>query len=220
MIMLENVSFTYPGRKGKKAIENISLEFKENRFYAIYGPSGSGKTTILSLLGGLDVPSKGYVKMDEKNIKEIGKELRRNYVSYIFQDYKLFGYMNALENVLVALSISKPRLNKEAARSVAVEKLRELGLTSDEIYRKVSRLSGGQQQRVAIARALVTDATYILADEPTGNLDDENTEHIIKILRTLVDVYHKCVVVVTHSEQVRNAVDICYRIKDGHLIDA
>ena len=218
MLILNDVTFRYPGRKGKIAIENITLEFQPGVFYAIFGPSGSGKTTILSLLGGLDVPTNGKVTLDGIPTQQIGgKQLRRNKVSYIFQDFKLFPYMTALENVLVALSISKPELKGEAAREKATETLHSLGLTDDELHRRVSRLSGGQQQRVAIARSLVTDSAYILADEPTGNLDDENTELIINTLRELTVKYHKCVIVVTHSTKVRDAADVCCNIKNGHV---
>lgn len=221
MLKLEHVTFQYSGKKKKTAVEDVTLEFEEGVFYAIFGPSGAGKTTILSLLGGLDVPTSGDVTLDGVSVKDIGgKFLRRNQVSYIFQDYKLFPYMTALENVRAALSISKPEMTDKSARELAVETLDQLGLKEDEMNRRISRLSGGQKQRVAIARALVTDSHYILADEPTGNLDDENTDIIIELLHELVAKYHKCVIVVTHSEKVRNAADVCYNIRDGHLYES
>lgn len=219
MFELEHVTFRYPGRKAKTAVNDITLNFKEGVFYAIFGPSGAGKTTMLTLLGGLDRPTEGSITLDGRSLDEMnGDQMRRNQVSYIFQDYKLFPYMTALENVLVAFHISKPELSREKAKEKAVNTLKQLDLEADEIMRKVSRLSGGQKQRVAIARALVTDSRYILADEPTGNLDDENTEIIIRILRELVEKYNKCVIVVTHSEKVKKASDVCYNMRDGRLV--
>lgn len=216
MLELEHVTFRYPGREPKTALKDITLKFEEGLFYAIFGSSGAGKTTMLTLLGGLDQPTEGSIMLDGKPVAEMkGDWLRKNEVSYIFQDYKLFPYMTAMENVLVACHISKPKLSRDKARALAMETLKQLDLEEDEIMRKVSKLSGGQKQRVAIARALVTDSRYILADEPTGNLDDENTGIIIRILRELVEKYNKCVIVVTHSEKVKNAADVCYHIADG-----
>lgn len=220
MLSLDHVSFCYPGRKNKNVIEDISLEFSLGKFYSIFGPSGSGKTTVLSLLGGLDRPTKGDVIMDGVSISDIGgRKLRQNHVSYVFQDFKLFPYMTAVENVLLAMSISKPHMKKSEAGTIACTSLKRLGLDEEDFDRKVARLSGGQQQRVAIARTLALDVDYILADEPTGNLDEDNTDVIIDIFRQLVNEYNKCVIVVTHSAKVRDSSDICYNIVDGKLVD-
>lgn len=222
MLKLNHVTFRYPGRrgKGKAALQDVSLTFQPGVFYAVYGPSGSGKTTCLSLLGGLDVPTEGTVELDGVSVQSIGgHQLRRGTVAYIFQDFKLFPYMTALENVLTALQIAQPNLDKATARSKAVNALESLGLTPEEQNRRASRLSGGEQQRVAIARALVTDATYLLADEPTGNLDEDNAERIVAILRSLVEEQGKCVIVVTHSKEVRNAADCAYALREGRVAE-
>ncbi len=220
MLRLNKVTFYYPGRRGKRklALQEVDLCFEPGHVYAIYGPSGSGKTTCLSLLGALDVPMEGTVELDGVPLSEIGgNELRRSKVAYIFQDFKLFPYMTAVENVLTALHIARPELEKEEAKSLAVARLTEVGLTEDEQNRRVTRLSGGQQQRVAIARALVTDATYLLADEPTGNLDGDNAERVFAILSNLAHEYNKCVIVVTHSKVVRDAADFRFLLKDGRV---
>lgn len=220
MLELKNVTYQYSsGRKNKKfAINNLSLQFNMNTFYTIFGPSGSGKTTCLSLLGGLDRPNAGKVLLDGETIENISGNLyRKKYVSFVFQDFHLFMHMTAMENVLIALKISNPKMGKLDMIKKANDTLRILGLEEQEINRKVSKLSGGQMQRVAIARALAVDAPYILADEPTGNLDCANTDNIISILRDLVDKFGKCVIVVTHSLKVRDASDISYVIEDGKL---
>ena len=181
--------------------------------YALFGPSGSGKTTCLSLLGGLDEPDFGKVLLDGKDIKEIGPEkLRREHVAYIFQDYQLFPYMTALENVMVAERISHGKSKKSAMKERCSGFLAQLGLTKAEMNRKVTELSGGQQQRVAIARALVTEAEYILADEPTGNLDKENTAKIVEILEGIAHDQGRCVIIVTHSGYVKGQCDTVYEL--------
>ena len=222
MLELRNVRFQYKLKKGKQkvALDDVSLRFERGVFYSIFGPSGSGKTTCLSLLGGLDIPTSGDVLIDDKPIREIGyNNLRRTTVTYVFQDYQLFSHMSALENVLTAIKISNPKMDKSEAIDKSTEVLLSLGLDKQEISRSVTQLSGGQKQRVAIARAIAADADYILADEPTGNLDYENTEMITDLLRDLVENHNKCVIVVTHDRAVQNSSDISYVIKGGKLAE-
>jgi putative ABC transport system ATP-binding protein len=222
MLELRNVSFQYKLKKGNVlvALDDLSLEFRQGVFYTVYGPSGSGKTTCLSLLGGLDAPTSGEVLIDGRPIKDVGyNDLRKSMVSYVFQDYQLFSHMSALENVLTAMKISDPGTEKKAAKNKAMDILLSLGLDERDVTRSVTKLSGGQKQRVAIARALAVDSGYILADEPTGNLDTENTENIIGILRDLVEKYNKCVIVVTHDKTVQDASDVSFVIRDGRLAD-
>lgn len=217
MLELRNVTYGY--EKNEKVLQGVSLTFAPGKFYTIFGPSGSGKTTCLSLLGGLDTPQQGQVLLDGRDIKEIGYNyLRKKVVCYVFQDFHLFTHMNAVENVMAAISIADKHVRKKEAERKALEALLALGLEEKDLKRKVSKLSGGQQQRVAIARALAVDSSYILADEPTGNLDAGNTENILCILRRLVDEYGKCVIAVTHSLKVRDASDICYEFGDGGRI--
>lgn len=220
MLELKNVTYEYQlkHRTKKVALKDISMRLEKGKFYTVFGVSGSGKTTCLSLLGGLDIPTSGKVLLDGQDVMQIGlSQLRRQYVSYIFQDYQLFTYMTAAENVMTALDIAHPEMTVQDMKEKAVAVLCELGLTENEINRKVTQLSGGQMQRVAIARALAVDAQYILADEPTGNLDENNTDIIITLLRKLTDDWGKCVVVVTHSRRVQEASDVSFILDDGKI---
>lgn len=201
---LQNVSYSY--EKGKPVLSNISIALEAGKMYAVLGPSGSGKTTLLSLLGGLDTPTQGEVLFDGENIAAKGLEYhRRNHISLIFQSYNLIDYMTPIENVQLTA--------KQDAASV----LERLGLKKDEISRNVLRLSGGQQQRAAIARALASDAPVILADEPTGNLDEAAAREITAVLRESAHTFGKCVVVVTHSGEVAKQADVVLEIRSGHF---
>lgn len=201
---LQNISYSY--EKGKSILSNISAELEAGKLYAVLGSSGSGKTTLLSLLGGLDTPTKGEVLFNEENITAKGLEYhRRNHISLIFQSYNLIDYMTPIENVQLT------------AKQDAIPILERLGLKKDEISRNVLKLSGGQQQRVAIARALASDAPVILADEPTGNLDEDTAGEITAILKESAHTFEKCVVVVTHSSEVAKQADMVLEIRRGHL---
>ena len=203
-LKLQNISYSY--EKGKSILSNISAELEAGKLYAILGPSGSGKTTLLSLLGGLDAPTKGEVLFDGENIAAKGLEYhRRNHISLIFQSYNLIDYMTPIENVRLT------------AKQDAVPILERLGLKKDEISRNVLKLSGGQLQRVAIARALASDHPVILADEPTGNLDEDTAMEITAVLKESAHTFGKCVVVVTHSGEVAKQADVVLEIKRGHL---
>ena len=194
-LKLQNISYSY--EKGKSILSNINAELEAGKLYAILGPSGSGKTTLLSLLGGLDAPTKGEVLFDGENIAAKGLEYhRRNHISLIFQSYNLIDYMTPIENVRLT------------AKQDAVPILERLGLKKDEISRNVLKLSGGQQQRVAIARALASDNPIILADEPTGNLDEDTAMEITAVLKESAHTFGKCVVVVTHSGEVAKQADV------------
>ena len=219
MLKLNHVSFSYRKSKNQKnVLSDITLSFDAGKIYAIYGPSGSGKTTCLSLLGGLDTPTEGTVEIDGTDIKTIGySELRKHYVAYIFQDYHLFPYMTPMENVMLAASISKTMPPKEQ-KEKAAEHLLSIGIDEATMNRPVNKISGGQQQRTAIARALIKRPTYILADEPTGNLDKENAAIVLEILRNLAKQENKCVIIATHSEIVRDYADVTMTIRDGKLL--
>lgn len=214
MLTMNHVAYSY--RKAKETIqifEDKTLSFEPGTMYGIFGPSGSGKTTCLALLGGLERPDKGEILLDGVSIAKIGeRNLRKHHISYVFQDYQLFSYMTALENVMTARQISQPKESFKDLKERCRKQLADMGLEPDQIMRKVTELSGGQQQRVAIARALATDADYILADEPTGNLDKENTKKIVCLLQQIAHEQKKCVIVVTHSEFVKKNCDVCYQI--------
>lgn len=201
---LQNISYSY--ERGKSILSNISAELEAGKLYAVLGPSGSGKTTLLSLLGGLDTPTKGEILFNGENITAKGLEYhRRNHISLIFQSYNLIDYMTPIENVQLT------------AKQDTIPILERLGLKKDEISRNVLKLSGGQQQRVAIARALASDAPVILADEPTGNLDEDTAEEITAVLKESAHTFGKCVVVVTHSGEVAKQADVVLEIRRGHL---
>lgn len=200
-----NIKYSYDGNK--VVLKNVSIEFEVGKIYAILGPSGCGKTTLLSLLGGLDSPSEGQVLFEGEDIEKEGLAFhRKNNVAFVFQSYNLIDYMTPAENV--ALTSKLPPLPI----------LERLGLTKEEAKRNILKLSGGQQQRVAIARALASDASIILADEPTGNLDEDTAVEITAILKECAHQMQKCVVIVTHSNDLAKQVDVVLRLKKSELI--
>lgn len=204
VLSFSNLSYSYD--KKKNVFHNITAEMELGKIYAILGTSGCGKTTLLSLLGGLDSPTKGKVFFDGKDIMENGLENhRRNHVSFIFQAYNLIDYMTPIENVKLTSKLPpEPILGK-------------MGLTKEEMKRNVLQLSGGQQQRVAIARALASEAPVILADEPTGNLDEDTAMSIMQILEDSVHQMNKCAVIVTHSNEIVKRADVVFHLKRGAL---
>ena len=205
LLEFENLKYSYNGQQN--ILRGVSGKLEQGNFYAILGPSGCGKTTLLSLLGGLDSPTSGQILFNGKDIRKTGlANHRRNHVSFIFQSYNLIDYLTPMENV--ALTSKLPPLPI----------LERLGLTKEESKRNVLKLSGGQQQRVAIARALASEAPVILADEPTGNLDEDTARDIAKILKESAHQMNKCVVVVTHSNELAKQADIVFRLKKGELI--
>lgn len=200
-----NVTYSYDGNR--TVLKNLSVKFESGKIYAILGPSGCGKTTLLSLLGGLDSPSEGAVLFQGEDIEKKGLALhRKNNVAFIFQNYNLIDYMTPAENV--ALTSKLPSLPV----------LERLGLTKEEAGRNVLKLSGGQQQRVAIARALASEAGVILADEPTGNLDEDTAVEIAGILKECAHQMNKCVIIVTHSGELAKQADVILRLKKGELL--
>lgn len=206
VIEAKNVEFHY--YTSKSVLREINMELEEGKIYAIVGPSGCGKTTLLSLMGGLDIPTGGQIICKGEDISNLGLENhRRHNVTFIFQSYNLIDYMTAAENVTLT--------SKEDPFPI----LEKLGIVKEEATRNVLKLSGGQQQRVAIARALASDAPIILADEPTGNLDEETAAEITTILKESAHTYGKCVVVVTHSNELASQADKVFRLKSGVLLD-
>ena len=196
----------YSHDKKKKVLKGIDVQMETGKMYAILGPSGCGKTTLLSLLGGLDSPTNGKILFNGTDIEQTGLgRHRKKHVSFIFQSYNLIDYMTPQENV--RLTAKKP----------ALPFLERLGLTKEESKRNVLKLSGGQQQRVAIARALASEAPVILADEPTGNLDEDTAQEITEILKESAHEQDKCVIVVTHSGELAKQADVVFRLKKGTL---
>ena len=211
-----NLSHFYQdGMQMKKVLDNVSCSFESGKFYSILGQSGSGKTTLLSLLSGLDTIEEGDILYNGESIKKIGyNKYRNSYVNIIFQSYNLIPYMTAYENVEVALDIAGIKLSKEDKKEKILSTLNELGIDNSAAFRTVLKLSGGEQQRVAIARCLVIDIPFIMADEPTGNLDEDTEKKIIDIFKKLAK-QGKGVIVVTHSKELAESSDKIYHIKGG-----
>ncbi|WP_255285188.1 ABC transporter ATP-binding protein [Bacillus thuringiensis] len=185
ILQFKNINYYYESNNKRTTIlKNVNFSFQTGSFYTILGPSGSGKTTTLSLASGLDVPKSGYVLYKGTDIRKIGLDSYRNqYVSIIFQSYNLITYMTALQNVITAMEITGVDVKDKKIR--ALELLKKVGLTEIEAKRNVLQLSGGQQQRVAIARALSCNVDLLIADEPTGNLDQETSMEIIELFKEL-----------------------------------
>lgn len=208
ILELENVSFSY----GKtKVLDNISYSFDAGHVYSIVGKSGAGKTTLLSILSGLAKPTSGHIYYDEKDMAKINPyKFRSNYVGVVFQSFNLLTKLTAVENVVLSMDIAKKKIKNK--KEHAYKLLESVELSKEEADRRVLKLSGGQQQRVAIARALSYEPDIILADEPTGNLDGETQDEILKILKDLANK-GKCVIMVTHSPAVAEQSDFVYTLK-------
>jgi putative ABC transport system ATP-binding protein len=218
ILSLRNLTYAYQdGATQRYVLSDISYDFEPGRFYAILGNSGSGKTTLLSLMSALDAPRSGEVLYQGTDIQKLGYEgFRRNHVSIVFQSYNLIPWLTATENVLVAMDITDNKLPTDQ-RAVATNLLSYLGIDATRAERRVPQLSGGEQQRVAIARALATNVDLILADEPTGNLDETSSEEIVQIFKALAHEHDKCVVVVTHAAEVASEADEVLNLSKGVL---
>ena len=218
MTLLETKAVDYyyqDGDQRRYILKETSVSFEKGTFYAILGQSGSGKTTFLSLISALDSPKSGQVLYEGTDIEKIGHEnYRRDDISIIFQSYNLIPYLSAVENVLVPMAITKNQL-PDNQREVAYNLLDYIGITKEKADRLVNQLSGGEQQRVAIARALATNVDIILADEPTGNLDEEMEQEIID--KELAHVHNKCVIVVTHANEIAQQADEVLYLRKGVL---
>ncbi len=218
VLQVKNAVYEYRNKyQTVKAVNDFSFSFEKGKLYAVVGKSGSGKTTLLSMLAGLDVPKKGSIYYKEQDTKEINLDkYRRDDVTVIFQDFNLFPLLTAIENVMYPLHLKG--IKDKEAREIAAKKMESVGLDSLFQKRYPSMLSGGEQQRVAIARALASDASVILADEPTGNLDSENGKNIIGLLKELAHSGNYCVIVVTHDLDIASDADQVLNMKDGKLV--
>ena len=207
VLSLKNICFSYDKTP---VLKDISYEFEKGKMYCIVGKSGAGKTTLLSLLSGLASPTGGEIFYEDKNVASIDKyTFRSKYIGVVFQSFNLITKYTALENVILSMDVAGYKTKNKKQR--AVELLESVGLDEEEANRRVLKLSGGQQQRVAIARALSYDPDIILADEPTGNLDSETQNEIMKIFRTLT-TQGKCVILVSHSPEVAAMCDERYEL--------
>lgn len=214
-LKLNGVSYRY-GKAARNTLDGVSCEFRAGEVAAVVGPSGSGKTTLLSIMAGLDRPAHGEVYLGDRELGGMDMdEYRRRYVSVIFQAFHLFPLLTVLENVCFPMELNG--VSEPEARERARLELERVGIAAEKHRRYPSQLSGGEQQRVAIARALSSGAQILLADEPTGNLDGENSRNIVDILTRLAHEDGYCVVIVTHDPAVAEAADTVYTMTDGVL---
>lgn len=216
-LKLENVCYKYHKTK-QQVLTGVSCTFMGGELCAVIGPSGSGKTTLLSLMAGLDEPTEGEISVDGESLRGMNLDkYRREHISMIFQSFQLFPLLTVMENVCYPMEMNGIPKREASMRSIRLLDL--VGITAEKHKRFPSQLSGGEQQRVAIARALSSGAQILLADEPTGNLDQKNTENILQILRSLAHEKGYCVVVVTHDMQAAELADRVWKMKEGVLLE-
>lgn len=200
------------------ALNGISLEFDEKKFYAIVGRSGSGKSTLLHILGGLDKPTSGEILIDGEDIGKLGDEkrsaFRRRSMGFVFQQYNLLDEYNVRNNILMPLSLDRRKPDEEFYREVTAT----LGL-EEKTKKYPSELSGGEQQRVAIARSVIAKPRLIIADEPTGNLDKKTGEETITLLLECAKRFGQTVIVATHDQGLAELADEIVRIEDGRIAE-
>jgi len=200
-----------------KALDGVSLTVERGEFVSIIGTSGSGKSTLLHMLGGLDTPTTGKVKVDDKDISELkGDELcvfRRRKIGFVFQNYNLVPSISVYENIVLPIKLDGREIDNEFIDNV----IDTLGL-KEKLDTMPLKLSGGQQQRVAIARALAAKPAIILADEPTGNLDSRTSQDVLGLLKTTSKKYNQTIVMITHNEEIAQLADRIVRIEDGRIV--
>lgn len=220
MMKLENVSKSYKTGDGEvEVLSDIDLIIPDGKFVSIIGKSGSGKSTLLNILGVLDSPTSGHVTVNGRDIMKLSSRAQTQYrskeIGFVFQQYNLIPNLTAVENVMIALEFGEyPHAER---RERAEHLLEEVGIDSSKFKRLPVKLSGGEQQRVSIARALANHPSIILADEPTGNLDTENSEAIFKLLKSLTRSEGTTVIAVTHDMDIADKTDLTYRIRDGRI---
>ena len=213
ILEVKDVSYRYSdAAKDEYVLKNINLSFELGKSYAIRGKSGSGKTTLLSLISGLEKKYKGEILYDGKKLSKMNLDKYRNSdIGIVFQSYNLLPQFTAEENIILSMDINN--LKKINKKEKAIELMKQVGLSKKLAKRRVLKLSGGEQQRIAIARSLSYNPKIIIADEPTGNLDKETENEILKIFNNLAHKEKKCVIIVTHSSNVCDSVDKVYDLK-------
>ncbi len=219
-MITENIEKTYSTSTEKViGITNFSYSFEKGKFYAIMGHSGSGKSTLIRILGLMDNATSGKYVINGKDVSKLSdKELsniRMENIGFIFQDYYLDQNLKAYENVMLPMLINK-KIDRSDRKNKAIDLLKNIGL-GDRVNHYPKELSGGEQQRVCITRALANNPDYLLGDEPTGNLDEENEIKVLETLKNL-SLNGKCVIVVSHSNEVKNYADEVLFIKNGKLV--
>ena len=219
LLRLENVWKIYQmGEVEFAALKGVDLEIDKGEFVAVLGPSGSGKSTMMNLIGCLDLPSRGMIRLDSEDISKLGEsdlaQIRGKKIGFIFQQFNLIPTLSVLENVMLPLEF------QEVATSVAQQRglyLLEMVGLKDRVHHLPSQLSGGERQRVAIARSLAVDPDIILADEPTGNLDSKTGKYILDFLNELHTNEGKTIIIVTHDLNLVKYAEKVVHIKDGEI---
>ncbi|MGN7249989.1 MULTISPECIES: ABC transporter ATP-binding protein [unclassified Arthrobacter] len=222
MIEVKDLVRTFKsGDRTIKPVNGVSFELAQGTLASIVGKSGSGKSTLLSLLGALDKPTSGDVVVNGVSLAGMpdGKltEYRRRDIGFVFQQFNLVPNLSALDNVMLPMEFAGVRKSVRAERARAL--LEQVQLDPDKQGRRINRLSGGEQQRVAVARALANEPKLILADEPTGNLDEQTGEHIIELLSSLSRDHNTTILVVTHDRTLANKTDRRFRLQQGRLTE-
>ena len=201
-----------------KALDGVTLSIEQGEFVAIVGTSGSGKSTLLNMMGGLDVPTFGSVKVKGNELARLNDEqltlFRRRNIGFIFQNYNLVPVLNVYENIVLPVE-----LDGDTADRKFMDKVVHLLTLEDKLNHMPNNLSGGQQQRVAIARALVSKPAIVLADEPTGNLDSRTSSDVLRLLKVTSNKFHQTLVMITHNNEIAQLADRIIRIEDGRIFE-
>jgi len=215
ILTLQNVSYKYEGSE-RTILKDVCMSFEPGKVYTIVGRSGAGKSTLLNLLAGLDVVTAGRITYDDVNLAETNRDrYRAQKAGIIFQGFNLLTNATALDNILLSMHISNVKgVNKKKR---ALDLLKKMGIMPEKANRKILKLSGGEQQRIGIARALAHNPELIVADEPTGNLDEDMANKVLDIFAYLAHEEGKCVIIVTHSKEVTAIADEIWRIDEGML---
>jgi putative ABC transport system ATP-binding protein len=219
-IEIDNLSKTYQeGEQQRTVLKAVNLQFQPGEFVVLLGHSGSGKSTLLNLISGIDQPTTGTIQINNQNITAFDERsrtlLRRDQIGFVFQFFNLIPTLTVLENVTLPQELAG--IATSDARQSAQKLLTEVGL-SDRLHTYPDKLSGGQQQRVAIARALAHDPCLVLADEPTGNLDEETGQKVLKLLLNLTQQANKTLIMATHNPEIAQTADRVLRVVDGQLV--
>ena len=199
-----------------KALDGVTLSIEQGEFVAIVGTSGSGKSTLLNMMGGLDVPTSGSVRVKGKELASLNDEqltlFRRRNIGFIFQNYNLVPVLNVYENIVLPVELDGDTVDRKFMDEVV-----HLLALEDKLNHMPNNLSGGQQQRVAIARALVSKPAIVLADEPTGNLDSRTSSDVLGLLKVTSNKFHQTLVMITHNNEIAQLADRIIRIEDGRI---